>query len=79
MHFPTAVNTVLMMTYLEVDISNTEVDDNGCERQKYAVHLERGTAQHNSVLVVSLHRLPSGAGKIQRGELCTRWAGWGGR
>ena len=41
----------MMVIYLKVNVSHTEVDDNGCKREKYAVHLERRLPS------VSLHGL----------------------
>ena len=34
--------------YLKVNVSHTEVDDNGCKREKYAVHLERRASSRPS-------------------------------
>ena len=55
-----------MIIYLKVNVSDTEVDDNGCKRQKDAVHLEKH--------LLLLNRLSS-VGWIQQRGSWTRWAG----
>ena len=75
------MSLVNVLTYLEVDVRHTEVNDNGCERQKYAVHLEpllagkRSTNKHHSVH--SGFKAPRSIHPTQQRSLEVGWTiGW---